>query len=394
MVDALRAAALRLAERAASDPLTHLMNHASFHARLRAAVTQAREDDTPLGLILIDLDHFKSVNDTFGHQIGDQVLLDCADRLQRAAAPGDVVARVGGEEFAWLRPGSDGAACLAAAERLREEIAEATVGPVRSLTISAGVCELAPGRSATEMYRLADGALYWAKGHGRNITFQYSPEVVEELSAEERAVRLERLAAVNTVRALAKAVDAKDPSTHRHSERVGQWAQDLARALGWSEPEAAALFEAALMHDVGKIGIPDAILAKPGRLTDDEMEQMRTHSALGAQMVTGVLNDDQVSWIRGHHEFVDGSGYPDGLVGDEIPVGARILALADAWDAMTGTRSYSPASTQAAALEECRRCAGTQFDPMVVEALELVIERRDTPGDTLQHPDVPHGVPT
>jgi len=380
MIDALRTSAVRLADRAASDPLTGLMNHATFHEHLRAAVARSRRDGAPLGLTLIDLDHFKSINDTFGHQVGDQVLIDCAERLRRAAGPDDAVARVGGEEFAWLRPGADGDACFAAAERLREEIADSVVGPVRSLTISAGVCELAPGRTSRELYDLADGALYWAKAHGRNITFQYSPDVVEELNAEERAARLERLSAVNTVRALAKAVDAKDAFTQRHSERVGRLAQEIARELGWTESAAAELFEASLMHDVGKIGIPDAILSKRGRLTDDEMSQMRTHSALGAQIVTGVLTDSQVGWIRGHHEAMDGTGYPDGLAGDDIPEGARILALADAWDAMTGVRPYSSPSSSDEALEECRRCAGTQFWEPAVDALASVIAHRQAIG--------------
>lgn len=382
MVDALRQSARRLADRAASDPLTGLMNHAVFHERLRTAVAAAHRDRTPLGLILIDLDHFKSINDTLGHPVGDQVLLDVARRLREHSGPRDVVARVGGEEFAWLRPGADAEDAFAAAESLREEVAASAIGPVRTLTISSGVCDLSRGGTARELYELADGALYWAKAHGRNITFQYSPDVVEELSVEERAARLERLAAVNAVRALAKAVDAKDPFTHRHSERVGQVAQDLARELGWSEPAAADLFEAALMHDVGKIGIPDAILSKPGRLDDREMALMRTHAALSAQIVSGVLDDDQVGWIRGHHEFMDGSGYPDGLAGETIPEGARILALADAWDAMTGARPYSTPRSAEAALEECRRCAGTQFWSDAVDALERVMRTRHSARST------------
>ena len=157
-----------------------------------------------------------------------------------------------------------------------------------------------------------------------------------------------------------------------HSERVADIAAQLAVALGWSLDEAARLRDAGLVHDVGKIGIPDAILLKPGRLTRAEYELVKGHALLGAQIVSDVLQPDQVLWVKTHHERWDGAGYPDGISGEQIPVGGRILAVADAWDVMTSVRSYSPARSCDDALDECRRCAGTQLWTPAVEALEAL----------------------
>ncbi|MBY0397744.1 MAG: HD-GYP domain-containing protein, partial [Thermoleophilia bacterium] len=222
-------------------------------------------------------------------------------------------------------------------------------------------------------FRLADGALYWAKQHGRDVAFLYSPEVVEVLSDAEQAERLTRLQALQSIRVLARAVDAKDRSTRQHSERVAEVAKVLAEELGWSPEDAAALRDAGLVHDVGKIAVPDAILFKPDRLTADEFARVRAHAALGAEIVADVLSASQVAWVRGHHERWDGSGYPDRLAGEGIPVGARILTLADAWDVMTSERPYGVPLSREDALAECRRCSGSQFWPAAVDALERVL---------------------
>jgi putative nucleotidyltransferase with HDIG domain len=243
------------------------------------------------------------------------------------------------------------------------------------MTISAGVCDLERAGHADDLLRLADGALYWAKANGRDACIAYSPEVVEELSAAERADRLEHARALAALGALAKAIDAKDQATIRHSERVAALTAELAAEGGWAAEEVGRLHDAALVHDVGKIGVPDAILSKPGRLTDDEYDIIKRHADLGARIVAGVLEADQVAWVRGHHERHDGRGYPDRLAGAAITEGARLLALADAWDAMTGARVYSAPMPLADALAEVRRNAGTQFDPAAVAALERIHAR-------------------
>jgi diguanylate cyclase (GGDEF)-like protein len=358
-----------LAAQADSDPLTGLANHRVFHERLHDEVERARRHGRALALVLFDLDHFKRVNDVHGHQAGDRVLAEVAGSLAGLARAGDVVARVGGEEFAWLMPEANAMEAYSASERARALVA-AHPGPGGEvLTMSAGVCDMEHATSASEMISLADGALYWAKANGRDAVFLYSPAVVEALSAEERARQLERQQALSGLRALARAVDAKDRHTQEHSQRVADLSAALATAVGWPAERVATLHEAGLVHDVGKIGVPDAILSKPSRLTDEEYAKVKEHAALGAEIAGEILSAEQTAWVRGHHERWDGRGYPDGLSGEEVPEGARIMAMADAFDVMTSSRSYKAAMSWEDALAECRRCAGSQFDPRMVEAL-------------------------
>jgi diguanylate cyclase (GGDEF)-like protein/PAS domain S-box-containing protein/putative nucleotidyltransferase with HDIG domain len=360
----------RLERLAATDPLTGLANHRAFHERLAAEVARAGRHGRGLALVMLDLDHFKEVNDSLGHSAGDRVLVEVAERLAACARPEDLVARIGGEEFAWLLPEADGPGALDAAERARAAVATGAPGGVADLTTSAGICDLERARgSAQAMVDLADGALYWAKATGRDRAVLYSPEVVRELSAEERAERLERSRELSALRALARAVDARDHSTREHSERVAGLACRLAASMGWPEARVALMRDAALLHDVGKIGVPDAILFKPGRPTEAEWAQLRLHATLGAEIVDEALSAEQAAWVRHHHERWDGLGYPDGLAREAIPEGARILALADAWDAMTAARPYGEVLSTEAALAEVREGEGVQFCPHASTAL-------------------------
>jgi diguanylate cyclase (GGDEF)-like protein/PAS domain S-box-containing protein len=369
----------RLAALAATDHLTGLANHRTFQERLAQEVVRAGRHGRRFSLVLLDIDHFKRVNDDLGHQVGDAVIREAARRLGALARAGDLMARVGGDEFAWLMPETGGMEAWRAADRAREAIAAEAFAGVGQLTVSAGVCDLEQAPQQSELFRLADGALYWAKQHGRDVAFLYSPEVVEVLSDAEHAERLTRLQALQSIRVLARAVDAKDPSTRQHSERVAELAQVLAGALGWGGEEASALRDAGLVHDVGKIAVPDAILFKPDHLTRDEFRRVRAHAALGAEIVADVLSPAQVAWVRGHHERWDGRGYPDGLAGQGIPEGARILTLADAWDVMTSQRPYGAPLSREDALAECRRCSGAQFWPAAVEALERALAEGGLP---------------
>jgi diguanylate cyclase (GGDEF)-like protein len=326
--------------------------------------------------VLLDVDHFKEINDTEGHQAGDRVLRRVADVVAASARPGDILARIGGDELGWLLPDTDAEGGWRAAETARHAVLAAEIRtPCGALlTVSAGIATTSQAATAPELFRLADGALYWAKGHGRNTSVCYHSDVVEELSAAERAQRLERSQAVATIRALARAVDARDPTTQRHSERVGDLAAQIAVAIGWSLEDASQLRDAGLVHDVGKIGVPDAVLLKPGRLTPEEYEQVKGHAELGAQIVRDVLLPAQVSWVRHHHERWDGHGYPNGIAGDAIPVGARILALADSWDVMISERAYHVPRSPADALAEVRGSTGRQFAPDAVAGLERLVD--------------------
>ena len=370
--DATLRTAAEAEARSTSDPLTGLANHRAFQERLAQEVTRAHRHHRSLSLALIDIDHFRRVNERHGHQVGDHVLVEVSRQLQVAARETDLVARVGGEEIAWLMPETEAMEAWQAVDRAREAIARTTLADVGQVTVSAGVCDLRQSGSPGELVRLSEGALYWAKQHGRDVAFLYSPEVVEELSAEERAERLQRLQRLQSIRVLARAVDAKDRTTQEHSERVADLAVALGTRLGWDPDRLIRLREAGLVHDVGKIAVPDRILFKPDRLTSPEYEEIKRHAEIGAEMVIDVLTAEQVAWVRGHHERWDGRGYPDGLMGEQIPDGARVLALADAWDVMTSDRPYHVPLAVDEAETEIRRCAGSQFSADEVRGMLLL----------------------
>ena len=364
----------QLAAQALSDPLTGLANHRAFHERLREEVARAHRYGRPLSLAVIDIDHFKRLNDLHGHQAGDAVLASLGGMLSGTARASELVARVGGEEFAWLLPETDGDIAMRAVERFRAAVSRQPLWRNERITVSAGISDLIHAADADDLYRLADGALYWAKGNGRDQVCLYSPEVVDALSIEERALRLERTQTIAALRSLARAVDAKDTSTKAHSERVAELAHRLALALGWTRARADKLKDAALLHDVGKLGIPDAVLFKPGDLEPAEYESVKRHAALGAEITADALTAEQCEWIRHHHEHWDGGGYPGGVSGEGIPEGARLIAVADAWDVMTRARHYGTVKTVDEALEEIDRCSGAQFWPAAVDAMKRVIQ--------------------
>lgn len=357
-------------ELAAIDPLTALANHRTFHDRLRSEVERARRNRRGLSLVLMDLDHFKRVNDLHGHQTGDRVLEHAARVFEGETRTGELVARVGGEEFAMILPEADMSEAFRAAERIRKAVASSVFPAIGEMTVSAGVCDLPQGQDADGLYRLADRALYWAKHRGRDMVVRYTPDAIDAPSTRDAVHELERQQALLSVRMLARVIDAKDPSTRRHSERVGELSADIAQVLGWSPERAALLREAGLIHDVGKIGLPEGLLSRPSGLSPQEYELVKEHATLGSRIVSELLTAEQVSWVRGHHERWDGNGYPDALTAEECPEGARIIALADAWDVMTSERPYATVpSSPADALRECKAHAGTQFWPDAVDAL-------------------------
>ena len=289
-------------------------NHRAFHERLTGEVARARRHERDLSLVLIDVDTFKAVNDSAGHEAGDRVLAEVAGRLRALSRGGDLLARIGGDEFAWLLPETSAADALS-----RRASAPAPRSPGRRC--STATRSRSPPASATSRRPptpTSSSAWPTARSTGPRPTAatpptSTTPRPCASCPPTERADQLARHQALLGLRALARAIDAKDPSTHEHSGRVAALATALARARGWSEERVRLMEEAALVHDVGKIGIADAILLKPGRLTDEEYTEVKRHAALGAQIVEDVLTPEQVEWIRHHHERPDGRGYPDAL---------------------------------------------------------------------------------
>jgi diguanylate cyclase (GGDEF)-like protein/PAS domain S-box-containing protein len=358
--------------RAGADPVLGLPDARAFSELTRREWERAGRYGRPLSLVLLDIDGFRQVNEIHGQAAGDGVLREVAERLAVHVRSSDWVGRTGSDEYAWLLPETDEDAARDAAARLRRALAEEPFPGVGCLTASLGVSSSASAEGATDLYRQAEVALHWAKVSGRNRVVPYSFHVAEEVFSRRGAERAEA-PSLRAMRALAWAVDAKDPHTHRHSARVADLAVRLATALGWTITRAAQLREAGLVHDVGKIAVPDAILFKPGPLTAQEYAQMASHAEIGAQIVADVLSPEQAAWVRAHHERWDGGGYPDGLTGDEIPEEARLLTLADCWDVIVSSRSYKPSSSTEEALAEVGRCSGSQFWPVAVGALERLV---------------------
>jgi HD-GYP domain-containing protein (c-di-GMP phosphodiesterase class II) len=222
--------------------------------------------------------------------------------------------------------------------------------------------------------RRADIALYASKASGRDRATLYDTAVASALDTQARDAWVERAQSLAGLRALARAVDAKDPATSQHSERVATFVGRLAQAAGWPDDRVARLQEATLVHDVGKLGVPDAVLTKPGRLTDAERVLINQHVDLSVRIVGNILSEEQVNWIRAHHERPDGLGYPRGLIAEEITDGAALMALADAWDVMVMGRTYSRRKSADEAFTECLELEGRQFMPVAVDALRALRE--------------------
>jgi diguanylate cyclase (GGDEF)-like protein len=366
----------RLYDAARTDPLTKLCNRRGFRELLDLELARARRGQTQMTVVSGDVDHFKEVNDRAGHQVGDVTLQRLAHVLERGKRQIDAVARVGGEEFALVLPDTDAHDGFLVAERLRCELRDEFAADTVPVTISFGVaCYPQQGETAASLLRAADEALYAAKASGRNRTVLHSPALRSDAStaSESRDIEAERFLAV--VLDLAEAVDLRFSGSARHSETVGRYAEMMARELGLPEQRVSRVRLAGMLHDVGKVGVPDVILRKPAKLTDEELEVVRRHPGLGAQILEHASLADVRAWVGAHHERPDGRGYPLGLSDAQLPLEARILAVADAYEAMTSDRYYRASIGPVAARAELERCAGTQFDPRVVDALLAVLER-------------------
>ncbi len=364
--------AMRLA---LTDPLTGLGNHRHFHERLQRELATADGEDVLVSLCFLDIDDFKHINDRFGHPTGDRILSLVGAQLRQ----GGESFRLGGDEFAILLPGSDERTALAIAQSIVARICDAELGAVGTITVSAGVATFPHhGRERDSLIRLADSALYWAKEHGKNQVRLAHSESSERTEARRVASGIDNIAPFRAAAALARAVDSRDTYTGSHSDRVATLASQLAEQLGLTTDEAELIRLAAGLHDLGKLAMPEEILRKPTALSDAERLVLERHPEIGHRMLQSLGVEAIADWVLHHHERWDGTGYPNQLAGEEIPLGARVIFVADAFDAMTSNRLYSKARTQDDALLEVERCSGTQFDPDVVHAFLSVVGAGET----------------
>ena len=360
-------------ELATRDPLTGIHNRRFFYEALETEVSRTERYGSPVSLVIFDIDDFKSINDRFGHAAGDEVLRRITEIAAELIRPSDGFARLGGEEFGLILPETQQLDALLVADRVRTAVARHKLTNGRRVTLSAGLASCPQDATTTDQLdRRADAALYWAKRNGKNICAVASEATLPK-EGEERD------ATVSNLYALVTTIDAEPLHTRDHSENVAAYAVAMGQELGLSEERIVSLRRAAFFHDIGKIAVSRSILSKPGALDDAEWEEMRVHPTVGRSMLVHAGLHEEAVWVGQHHERLDGGGYPEGLKGDEIAEEARIIFVADAFEAMTSDRPYRKGMEVDAAVAELRACAGSQFDPRMVEALATLLERDRLP---------------
>jgi diguanylate cyclase (GGDEF)-like protein len=376
---------------ATTDQLTHLLNRLACLQVLSTEIDRANRYDRQLAVALIDIDHFKRINDSHGHAVGDEVLANVASLLRANIRAVDSLGRYGGEEFLLVMPETDIDGGVATAENIRRAVGRAQVkvpvstGTIETtVTISIGVA----GRHAAEsldidrILREADGAMYGAKAAGRDQVHAHRPVNEDgglsrapiDAGARTMAMEVGQAAFQASNLHLLEALRQRPGWAGGASQMIANLAADIGRAVGLSEGDIDRIRTASLLHDLGKLAIPDEILSKPAPLNPIEWRTIVEHPRIGQVVLeqAGAIRD-AASIVLHHHEWFDGRGYPHGLAGSEIPIGSRIVAIADAYEAMISDRPYSPAMSHQAALDELLRERGTQFDPDLVDVFIALV---------------------
>ena len=366
-----------LANLANTDGLTGLNNHRFFYDALAEQVKKSKTEESALSLLFIDIDDFKYYNDLYGHQKGDQVIKTLALLMNNTLPKKSIIARYGGEEFTILLPGSGEEQALQEAETLRRVVHEYRFEgeenlPGGTLTISIGVSSLSPKiKSEADLLKCADDACYRAKFLRKNRVESYY-SILEELQNEVDESDKSMIASIKTLIAV---INAKDKYTYLHVEKVVYYCSLLADQQGMSETDKKKFVYAAYLHDIGKINIPEEILMKVEKLTPEEWNTLKNHPQNAAEIIKNIESlKTVVPIILQHHEKFDGTGYPNKLKGDEIHPLARLLTVIDSFDAMTSVRPYQLKKTYAQAIEELKRCSGSQFDPDAVQLFVQVVK--------------------
>ena len=366
----------RLQEQATTDPLTGLCNHRHIHERLEEEFARASRSGSALGVMMLDMDNLKFFNDSCGHLVGDESLRFAAGLFTKALRVSDILGRYGGDEFLAILPETGREQAEQVGQRIVSLLAEhpfsvADSGQPVALGVSIGVaCYPEDGRGTRELLALADAALYDAKGRGGGRVVAARGNVSEPPAAWSLGFGF--------LQSLLNALGHKDPYTRRHCEDNVRYVDRLSDQLRLPPDARESLRKAALLHDVGKIAIPDSTLLKPGPLDSNEWEVMRQHVRFGEMIVRGIAEiSDAIEPVATHHERYDGTGYPRGLKGEKIPLLGRLLAVVDAYSAMTLDRPYRKALSHEEAKGELRKGSGSQFDPAVVHALLAVIEAEE-----------------
>jgi len=423
-------------EQAITDGLTGVKTHRFLMEALSAEWKRSTRANRPFALVLMDLDRFKFVNDFYGHLEGDVILRRVGHILEQNCRRSDVVARYGGDEFVILMPETSLEQAGQLANKLRAWVASDPLLRDKNVTASFGIAGFPiHGSTPQELLQVADSSMYLSKHQGGNSVssaeqgdpndgkrwkkdvleaylgvtlkrlFSTGPQAFEEIyrrlelftrslvdqgpGASEKELPP---AVVETVTSLALAIDAKDQYTQGHSQKVSAYAVMLAQALNLEQAEVEEIRLAGLLHDIGKVGIPEGILNKSGPLDATEWETMKTHTELGAKILEPLETMSRIRlMVRHHHEYYDGSGYPERLQGEAIPYGSRVIAIADSYDTITSERSYKKGRSPEEAFSELERCAATQFDPAIVRVFVEKMRQLPDPKSRLKEFTVQSG---
>ncbi len=360
------------------DELTGLYNHRYFQDSLKAQFDHSRKYNKKFSLILIDIDNFNYYNRMYGYVAGDEVIKSVGNLIRDNIREIDVLARYGGEEYTVILPNTDNNEALNIGERIRKAVENTRFPgeenqPNGKLTVSVGVTTFPDkAKTETEMINSVDDALLKAKYMKKNRVEIYH-SIMEELRQD---IDSEHMDLVNTLKTLLSIIHAKDNYTYAHTERVVKYSMKIATKMNLTEMELKTVRYGAYLHDIGKIEIPGDLLNKKMPLDESEWDILKKHPEKGIEIIRNVdALIDALPLIKHHHERYDGSGYPSGLSGEEIPLLVRILTIADSFDAMTTNRPYKPAMTLNEAIEEIERCKRSQFDPFIAEVfLEILKE--------------------
>jgi diguanylate cyclase (GGDEF)-like protein len=391
--EALNEANTRLATLATRDPLTGLPNHRTIMQHVEDSLLNCQNTQSICAIVFLDIDHFKNINDTWGHRAGDAILREVGRRLEQSLRCEDFVGRYGGEEFAMVLPNTNQDEALQIAERLRLILTEQPciwegeedgIQKTNELAVTASIgiaLYQKHGTTRDTLIEAADAAMYHAKHTGRNrvcLAGDEDPLEQAPLIKEGGRTPTSDLAAIQVLTA---AANIHDGGTSAHAQRMVLLTTATARMLHRSEEEIHLVHMATLLHDIGKIGIPDAILNKPGPLTDEEWIIMRLHPSLSREILepAGGIFELLSHIVVAHHERWDGFGYPNRLMHEEIPLSARIISVVDTYDAMTSQRPYRNPLPVSVARAELQRNIGSQFDPQVVEAFLNVLDVQEEP---------------
>jgi diguanylate cyclase (GGDEF)-like protein/putative nucleotidyltransferase with HDIG domain len=375
-----------------TDALTAAGSRRLLEDKLESECARSKRYKCPFSVAIIDLDNFKTINDVMGHATGDDALKKVAACMGDEKRTSDILARYGGDEFVILMPETTANEAATLLERIRAKVQQIRVAENISMTISCGIARSLPDRddSSSEVIRRADLALYEAKSAGRNCIKVWDESMSKALNAGdieiEKIKQLNRRIAgmsqqaektfIQSIWGLVQALEAKDPYAKKHSENVMRYAVGIAERMNIGPKHLEVIRRASMIHDIGRIGIPDAILFKPSRLTPHERNVIEQHPLIAVRILDKMsFLEQEITIVRAHHEKWNGQGYPDGMANTSIPLGARIMAVADTFDALTSNRSYHRSRPPAEAVRILVDSSGYDFDPEIVKTMVSWVEQ-------------------